>query len=71
MLLYEKKCLYLYKYISIMATKVATTLSIDEEVKKQFKMECLINENDMSTVIEEFMKSYTRMSKEMNSNKED
>ena len=48
-----------------MAAKEATTLSINPKVKKDFKMECLRNDNEMSEVVENFMLTYIKLSKDM------
>ena len=45
--------------------KKNVTFSVDENIKKAFQVECLLNDNEMSTVIETFMESYTRVSKRM------
>ena len=48
-----------------MAEKKNSTYSIDEEVRKEFKIECLLNEADMSETIEFMMSNYVTASKEL------
>lgn len=45
--------------------KTPTTLSIDRDIKSEFKIECLRNSVDMSEVVEGMMTDYTRISKEL------
>jgi len=48
-----------------MATKVATTLTIDTEIKMMFKIECVKNEVEMSETVEGMMRDYITISKKM------
>lgn len=45
--------------------KVNQTISIETEVKREFKAACSLDGNDMSETIEEFMKNYVELSKSM------
>lgn len=47
--------------------KVNTTLSFDKDLKKEFKLECIRNDNEMSTVLELLMKNYIQASRKMHS----
>jgi len=48
-----------------MATKKNSTYSIDEDIRKAFKMECLNNEVDMSDTIEFMMANYITVSQSL------
>ena len=43
--------------------KVNATFSIDENIKKTFKIETTINSDEMSSLIEKFMNTYNELSK--------
>lgn len=46
-------------------TKKNVTLSIDEQIHRDFKVEATMNDNDMSMVVENFMISYIKASKQL------
>jgi hypothetical protein len=48
-----------------MAAKKNSTYSIDEDIRKNFKMECLNNEVDMSDTIEFMMANYITVSQSL------
>lgn len=48
-----------------MGIKVATTLSINRNVKKEFKKECVENGVDMSETTEQMWENYVEASKEL------
>lgn len=48
-----------------MADKVNTTLSIDSDIKKRFKVECTLNSVDMSETVEQLMSDYIELSTEL------
>ena len=50
-------------------SKENTTLSIDGEVKKNFKIECTRNSNEMSEVVELMMKDYIHASISMHNDR--
>lgn len=41
------------------------TMSIDSGIHKDFKLECLKNDNEMSLMIENFMKNYISASRKL------
>lgn len=45
--------------------KKNTTLSIDENIKKNFSMECIRNDVEMSETVETMMLNYIEASNEM------
>lgn len=51
--------------------KENTTFSIDSEVKKDFKMECIKNDAEMSATVEHLMSNYVSLSQEMHKANED
>lgn len=48
-----------------MAGKKNSTYSIDEDIRRAFKMECLMNDADMSDTIEFMMANYVEVSKSL------
>lgn len=50
--------------------KINVTLSIDRNVKLDFKIENARNSADMSATVEQFMKNYIKASKELNEERE-
>lgn len=42
--------------------KKQSTYSIEEDVRRSFKTECIINDVDMSETIEQFMRNYSETS---------
>lgn len=50
--------------------KVNSTFSTDENIKKRFKLACVITGDDMSTLIESFMENYANLVEEKQSNQE-
>jgi len=48
-----------------MGTKIASTFTIDKDVKKEFKMECTLNDVEMSDTIEFMMTHYVTASKDL------
>lgn len=48
-----------------MGHKVNQTLSIDSDVKKDFKVECTLNGVDMSETVEQLMVDYTELSRSL------
>lgn len=46
-------------------TKVPTTLTIDSEVKMDFKLECVKNGVEMSETVEHMMLDYVKVSREI------
>ena len=51
--------------------KVNTTLSIDEEVKMDFKIETTRNRVDMSETVEQLMIDYVKVSKSLHAEREE
>lgn len=45
--------------------KKQSTYSIDEDIRKSFKTECIINDVDMSETVENFMENYSKTSKRL------
>lgn len=54
-----------------MGSKVATTLTIDSEVKRDFKLECVLNEVEMSETVEGMMSDYVELSRQMRKQREE
>jgi hypothetical protein len=51
--------------------KKQSTYSIDEDIRKKFKSECIINDVDMSETIESFMENYFTTSRRLRKERED
>ena len=45
--------------------KENSTFRLDKEIKKDFKIECAINGNDMSEAVESLMTNYINLSRKM------
>lgn len=54
-----------------MGSKVATTLTIDSEIKRDFKLECVLNEVEMSETVEGMMSDYVELSRQMRKQREE
>lgn len=52
-----------------MGAKKNSTYSIDEDVKKNFQVECIIEGMDMSEVVQNLMLNFTRAVRESRLNK--
>ncbi len=48
-----------------MGVKKPSTFTIDESVKQSFKVECTLNDAEMSETVEFMMKEYIKASKEL------
>lgn len=51
------------------ANRKNVTISIDPRIHMEFKIECVRNSNEMSIVIENFMKNYISASKKLHMDK--
>lgn len=45
--------------------KIPTTLSIDENIKRDFKIECVENGVEMSEAVQSMMRDYVALSREI------
>ena len=54
-----------------MAEKKASTYTIDEDIRKAFKMECTLNDVEMSDTIAHMMENYIKISQQLRKEQED
>jgi hypothetical protein len=54
-----------------MSDKIATTVTINKEVKQAFKIECIKNSVEMSETVEQMMRDYISASQELHAIRND